>query len=125
MDVLASWKGESLYLDGLQSLSAKDAEALLKFPKLDFDLSLKGLKSLSLETAKVLEKIGVQSLSLNGLTTLPLDVAKVLTSSGCSLTLNGLTYLTRRCRGSSRGQMAVAEWSDHLTFGCCPSVGKK
>ena len=77
--LLAEFKGQDLYLNGLTTLDADTAKALAEF-KGQY-LYLNGLTTLDADTAKALADFKGQYLCLNGLTTLDADTAKPLAES--------------------------------------------
>ena len=84
---------QSLYLDGLTSLTDQTAYFLRKHKK--GGVSLNGLMSLSDKVAEYLGKYAGSSLGLNGLTSLSDKAAECLGNYvGSSLGLNGLTSLS-------------------------------
>jgi hypothetical protein len=87
---LAAFQG-SLSLNGLTAIDRDTAQALAAQPGMR--LHLDGLTSIDAATAQALVSSRVGGVSLNGLTSLDAGAARMLTSSGCTLSLDGLKTL--------------------------------
>ncbi len=66
-------RGQSIKLEGLEKIGAKEAEALAKFE--GDTIMLNGITSLDKETARALAKFRGKALYLNGLTSISLEIA--------------------------------------------------
>ncbi|MBM3994184.1 MAG: hypothetical protein FJ303_08525 [Planctomycetes bacterium] len=88
--ILSGFRGSFLKLDGLTDLSPEVAAILARFPK----LSLCGIKTLSVESAKALAQHRGE-LMLDGLLYLPEDVAEAIARhQGTLLTFQSLRFLS-------------------------------
>ena len=92
---LAKFQGEKLYLDGLKTI---DYDAALEIANFGGNLHLNGLNSIDAKVASalVINHVGTGDLSLLGLTSINKDVAIVLgTFRGDDLILNGLKTIDK------------------------------
>jgi hypothetical protein len=114
---LAKWKGASIYLNGLKSLSPETAQALAKwggnnesYVYIDHVMHLSGLEQISVEVAQALAQWDQgRSLYLDGLKKISVETAQALAGwNGGShlhdLDLSGLEYL------SVEVAQALANW---------------
>ena len=103
---LAKWKGHTVYLNGLKTLTPEIALALVEWGESYLsNLYLDGLTLLSVETAQALAKWGGSTFSLNGLQTLSREAAYELSKwNGFRLSLDGLEIF------SIESAHALANW---------------
>lgn len=93
-NLVKRFKGDALHLNGLATLSAETAEALVQPGTKIHALFLNGVVELSPDTATGLAEFHGGALCLHGLPSLSADVAHILaTSKARSLQLDGITRL--------------------------------
>ena len=107
---LVEFKGQHLYLNGVTALDADTAKALAEFK--GHALFLSGLTTLDADTANALAAFKCQMLYLDGLTTLEADTAEALAKfKGLSVDLNGLTTLDA---DTAKALAANKKWKGRL-----------
>ena len=107
-ELVARYKGQELPLDGLTTLDADVAKALVKFPG-DL-LKLGGLTTLDADTAKALAAFDGERLWLNGLVTLEPDAAQALSAYKGKLGLRSRFIL------DADAAKTLEQYKDHLIF---------